>query len=1219
MPSPRNDGIIVPLNTGEREPAPSLPVGELNVDPVPPAARPRPIPLVRLLMPLVMVLVLAAMIGLMMVGGRGLNPGLLIFPLMMLVSMFAMVNPTGADDPDEQRRVYLRHLSAVTERARQNAAEQRMHEFHRHPDPASLHSRAGSPRMWERRATDPDALEIRLGIGPVRLCTPVVVADTGAPEDLDPVCMVALRQMMHTIGVVRGVPFAVHLGAFPVIGIHGPGAEGLVRALVAQLVFHHGPDAVGITSTLPGHGWMKWLPHSRHPGNAAFRVLITGPGHRDGVTVGGEVATVIDIGSVPGTELGEIARAEGLLLHVDGSVSVDSDAGREELGIADTLTAEEMTALARSMTGYRRPRTDAGAEIGADLLALLGFGGVAALTGDALWNRRGTDALAVPIGVDDTGKPVVLDIREPAHGGVGPHGLCIGATGSGKSELLRTLVVALAATHSPAELNLVLVDFKGGATFLGLEGLPHTSAVITNLSDEAHLVERMHDAISGEMNRRQELLRRAGGFANVTDHNAAVADRDDLDPLPALLIVIDEFSELLGQHPDFADLFTAVGRLGRSLQVHLLLASQRLDEGRLRGLESHLSYRIGLKTFSAAESRQVLGVPDAYFLPARPGTGYLRVEAERLTRFRAAYVSAPVPVEAHSGLPAQRMGTVVCHFDAWSDVNGNGIQAPVALSGTRDNGPTLLDVVVTAAVDAAQEQGTSAHRIWLPPLPTSIGLGEIHRIAELPGRHLGPSEPGFLRCAIGIIDRPFQQRQDPYFVEFTGTGSHMAVCGGPQTGKSTTLRSIMLSLAATHDSGDIRFYVLDYGGRSLGDLGALPHVAGCAGRGEPEKTRRIIDEVIGLIDGGEHRHTFLVVDGWQSVIEVSEDLRDCFARIAAEGPGSRVHLVVSTQRWTSIRPAVRDLISHRMELKLTEPLDSLIDRRAQENLPALPGRGITGTGEPMLTANSGAQDLAHVLRLAQESGSVPVPRLRELPRDIPLSALHSGGHVDGAADGIVFGVGGPRLEPLAWDPDTDGHLLCLGSRGSGKSTLVSTIASGITALGPDSARMVVVDPRRTHLGTLDESMLAVYAATSDATVAAVADTVATLNERLPGSDVTASQLRARSWWSGPDIFLIVDDHDLLPDGVLAPLKALVPHSQDIGLHVILVRKSGGASRAMYDPFIAELRDQSPAVLLLDADREEGPLLGIRPVPQPPGRGTWMTHGNIHGICQIAHP
>src|SRR5690606_20385985 len=144
-----------------------------------------------------------------------------------------------------------------------------------------------------------------------------------------------------------------------------------------------------------------------------------------------------------------------------------------------------------------------------------------------------------------------------------------------------------------------------------------------------------------EMNRRQELLRAAGNFANVTDYEKARAAGAQLDPLPALFIVVDEFSELLSQKPDFADLFVMIGRLGRSLRVHLLLASQRLEESKLRGLDSHLSYRIGLRTFSANESRAVLGITDAYHLPSVPGSGYLKSDAADPLRFNAAYVSGP--------------------------------------------------------------------------------------------------------------------------------------------------------------------------------------------------------------------------------------------------------------------------------------------------------------------------------------------------------------------------------------------------------------------------------------------------------------------------------------------------------------------------------------------------------------------------------------------------
>ena len=209
----------------------------------------------------------------------------------------------------------------------------------------------------------------------------------------------------------------------------------------------------------------------------------------------------------------------------------------------------------------------------------------------------------------------------------GPHGLVVGATGSGKSELLRTLVLGLAITHPPDQLNFVLVDFKGAGTFTPLDGLPHTSAVITNLSDELGLVDRMTDAINGELNRRMELLRSAGNFASLRDYDQARAPgAADLPAIPTLLIVIDEFGELLAAKPQFLDLLNTVGRVGRSLGVHLLLAAERLEVGRLHGLDTYLSYRIGLKTLSEAQSRVVLGAPDAFELPAAPGNGYLKFD-----------------------------------------------------------------------------------------------------------------------------------------------------------------------------------------------------------------------------------------------------------------------------------------------------------------------------------------------------------------------------------------------------------------------------------------------------------------------------------------------------------------------------------------------------------------------------------------------------------------
>src|SRR5262249_46413916 len=302
-------------------------------------------------------------------------------------------------------------------------------------------------------------------------------------------------------------------------------------------------------------------------------------------------------------------------------------------------------------------------------------------------------------------------------GGFGPHGLCIGATGSGKSEFLRTLVLGLAMTHSSEVLNFVLVDFKGGATFLGMDGLKHVSAIITNLEDELPLVDRMYDALHGEMVRRQEWLRAAGNYASLRDYEKAREQGAQLTPLPTLFLVLDEFSELLSAKPEFAELFVMIGRLGRSLGVHLLLASQRPEEGKLRGLDTHLSYRVGLRTFSAAESRIVLGAPDAYELPPEPGNGYLKFGTEGMTRFKAAYLSGPATAGPARAPQRRTRHTIVPFGPGYiqPQVIGDehGLQgAAVGANAAAEAAGSLLSVVVSQLGG----HGLPAHQIWLPPL-----------------------------------------------------------------------------------------------------------------------------------------------------------------------------------------------------------------------------------------------------------------------------------------------------------------------------------------------------------------------------------------------------------------------------------------------------------------------------------------------------------------------
>ena len=683
---------------------PELPQGEIRLPSPPELPEVAADGLTQVLMYLPMGAMAIGMVA-VLAGGKS-SPVLFIGSGAMAVGMVGMMAGQLARGKGDrklkingQRRDFLRHLSQIRRRVRRAAEQQRQALEYRGPAPHSLPSllAAGAGQIWQRVPGEPGFGCARFATGTQALAIRLIPPDTKPIEDLDPLCAGALRRFIRAQSQVPGLPVEVSLRSVTrIVPVGEPAAvRALVRSLVTQIAVLHSPADVRISVCAPADRlryweWIKWLPHTMHPTeqDAAGPVRLMSPSLgglepmlqlRDrprfspaaaGSAPGSlplHVVVADGAGREPGAELDgidgvvviEIDAAAGaggagtLALRVTGDAvyRVAADGSAEAfIGVPDGLSLVEAEAVARQLAPLRPAGVTAAAgdALGTTttLTALLGVAGPPAL--DVAGLRRGRaarDRLRVPIGQDATGQPVELDLKESAEGGMGPHGLVVGATGSGKSELLRTLVLGLALTHSAEDLNFVLVDFKGGATFGGLDRLPHTSAVITNLADELPLVDRMRDALQGEIVRRQELLRAAGNYASLRDYAAARAQRPrggpELPPVPSLFVVLDEFSELLAAKPELIDLFVMIGRVGRSLGVHLLLASQRLEEGRLRGLDTQLSYRIGLRTFSPQESRIVLGVPDAYELPSRPGSAYLKDGTGELVRFKAAYVSGP--------------------------------------------------------------------------------------------------------------------------------------------------------------------------------------------------------------------------------------------------------------------------------------------------------------------------------------------------------------------------------------------------------------------------------------------------------------------------------------------------------------------------------------------------------------------------------------------------
>ncbi|MCV7101599.1 type VII secretion protein EccCa, partial [Mycobacterium palustre] len=635
-----------------RRPPPAVATADVVVE-APPDPPPRPPSVLPRLVPVVALVVsLGAMAAAYWSGSSVTrNPMIAAFPIMMLVSTAVSVaagrGPRRAGGVDSDRADYLGYLCELRRTVTETAAAQRLSLLWSHPDPDTLWTLIGGPRMWERQVRDTDFGVVRAGLGTQPLATRLVAPEPKSGQRADPVTATALRRFLDAQSTVGEVPLTVGLGAEGTVTVDGDGeaVRALLRALICQLAVLHPPDQLLVVAALSDRhhadwDWLKWLPHNQHPvatdavGSARLVYRSLGQA-RDAITGAGAPHRVIvaDLDDRTDPDVAETITGATILRVCaradDTAVTVRRAGVVQPLPRPDRMSRLDALVCARRLAKYR-----AGSS-GADEIAWLEVAGPA----DAAHAGR----LRVPIGTTADGAPLLLDIKEAAENGMGPHGLCVGATGSGKSELLRTIAVGMMARNSPEELNLLLIDFKGGATFLDLSRAPHVAAVITNLAEEAPLVARMHDALAGEMNRRQQLLRTAR-CAGVAAYQRARRAGGALPPLPTLFIVVDEFSELLSQHPDFADIFVAIGRLGRSLGMHLLLASQRLDEGRLRGLEAHLSYRICLKTLSAGESRAALGTPDAYHLPNTPGAGLLRCSHGEPVRFQAAFVSAPLRV-----------------------------------------------------------------------------------------------------------------------------------------------------------------------------------------------------------------------------------------------------------------------------------------------------------------------------------------------------------------------------------------------------------------------------------------------------------------------------------------------------------------------------------------------------------------------------------------------
>ncbi|WP_427892981.1 type VII secretion protein EccCa [Kribbella sp. GL6] len=892
-----------------------------------------------------------------------------------------------------------------------------------------------------------------------------------------------------------------------------------------------------------------------------------------------------------------------------------------------------------------------------DFMGLLNITDVARLDFHQLWQPRTDRAfLRVPLGMDETGGTTLVDLKESAQLGMGPHGLIIGATGSGKSEVLRTMVTALLATHPPEDLALVLVDFKGGATFAPFDGVPHVAGIITNLQDDASMIERAYASLAGEVQRRQQVLKDAGNIANITDYRLYRSQRPEMAPLPHLFVIIDEFGELLNQRPDFIDLFLSIGRIGRSIGVHLLLSSQRIESGALRGLDTYLSYRLGLRTFSEEESRTVLDTTDAFHLPPLPGYGYLKVDTSIYQRFKAAYVSGPYAPPAEDVADDEgenvRPHEIPVYQERPDDLSGANALEPAATE--RTTGPTVLNVFV----DQVRKAAPSILQIWLPPLPAACTLDGIAGRADFVsdrGLQLTVETPRMMP-PLGVVDDPRNQRQNVFRLDLTRAGGHVAFVGGPQSGKTTALRTVVTSLAHTHTPLEVAIYALDLAGGGMQALEQLPHVGGVALRTDRERIRRTVEEIRTMIDQRERifrnhgidtmdalradhaagripelptADVVLVVDNYGAIRTTFDDLDEPLSDILQRGSSYGVHVVAAMMRWNDIRMQNQALFGTMLELRLNDPTDSNIDRRLQEVLrragggrALLPGSKLfLQIALPRVDGVASDENLAEVLEAQAVSARSTwqgqrAPQIRILPLQLPRADV-----ADEVREPAVVPVGVDEraLSSVYVDlAGRDSNLVVFGDSGCGKTNLVRLLVQQLVDRHTsDQLVFAVMDPRRGLRDVVPSEYLGGYAPTGRMAAGLAAGVSQELAKRMP--DDTGAVPEAGQ--GGPRIVVLADDYDLLTTGGQSPMDPFLPYvasGRDIRLHFVVTRRASGASRQLYEPFLSAVLESGSAGLVMSGDRAEGQLFtGAYPGDYPPGRGLFVRRGGGPQLVQTA--
>lgn len=1119
------------------------------------------------------------------------------------------------------RRDYATRLAT----ARTALTDRRASEIRQRRDTAGdlaealFRSQAPGLRLWERRRDAADFLHVPVGLADLRWVQPVT-SDTREQDS-------EVTAMLAETATLSQAPVLVDISAGSVIGLDGDRAATLAaaRAMLCQAAVGSGPADVTVAvfadpDRVADWDWTKWLPHGADVRSGSARFVAVG--HEQSQTLARSllaaapatpagsaaaptrpVALVIVDGAtllegrpcplrelLAGVGCGGIVLTRRLPALCTAILSVDADGAGilkqvttgEEIPniLVDGITEPDARRLARALARFEDPelRIDgAGLPDQINLLPLLDLPEISGTAIARRWQEN-AQTLRVPAVLGVTERDVFsIDLDDD-----GPHGLIAGTTGSGKSELLRTLIASMAVDTGPDHLTFVLVDYKGGGALDECARLPHVVGLVTDLDEQ--LGERALRCLEAELRLREHALRDVG-LGHIREYQRLRdTGRPDLEPMPRLVLIIDEFATLVKALPDFVDSLVSIAQRGRSLGMHLIMATQRPAGSVSDAIKNNVKLRIALRLESTGDSTDVIDNPAAAGIGSRQwGRAYYRLSASEVLPVQTALSTGVTPLAAATAPVTLTPFQLVC---------------PVGVDQTEDTGgPTDLQRLVTAAQDArVAAQLAAPRRPWPDPLPPVIPLRELPPAAR--GIQTDAVDlPGF-----ALADDPDRQTQYP--VGWDAAVGNLLVYGAVGAGTSTALAALALAAAAAVPPDRRHIYVVDLGAGDLAPLAGLPHTGAYIAAAERERQIRLIRMLRRELDtrkaGGRHHEWLVLIDNLGALLSdydkdvAGMSLVEDLARVYADGPAVGIRFAATADRSGVVPMAWSALTQQKLLLRLADSNEYTNFDVPRRFVPGfVPGRGVVATTRQVIQVGFPGPDLAAAVAKvgAGWPGAVrSAATVGLLPTEVDLADLAEPGalaRTHGEPWEILLGIGDYSLAPVGLSLYAHEHALITGPPRSGRSQALCTVARAVLGEA-DPPTVVAFAPRRSPVRQLPAPVKVVteYAELDNALSA------------VPGR-----------------LLVLVDDAETVEDelGVLDRWLA----KADTAHHLVAAGRADGIRRT-YGTWIQRVRDGRCGVLLIPDHDLDGDLLGVmlprqdRMAPLP-GRGYLVANGSVDGV------